>query len=158
MLSTIFNYVRKIKINRQRKVRYWLQCSRDWIFLITRFLPIKKQLQLRLVCKNWRHSISYSWKLQIIELEVLIKISIDKIPEYFDKTTLKTHKDLTDTETCITSDLEKYIKLGNKGDNLFSSIKEIGYLVKPNHLIQKPFFATWVLLGNPLPFKSKTDF
>ena len=114
--------------------------SRDLIYLITRYLPIKKQLQFRLVCKQWRHSISYSWKLQIIELEIYIQVCIDRIPKEFDQSTLKNHKDLSDTEMCITSDLNNYIKLGGKGDTLFSSIKEIGYLVKPNHLIQKPFF------------------
>ena len=114
--------------------------SRDLIYLITRYLPIKKQLQFRLVCRQWRHSISYSWKLQIIELEIYIQVCIDRIPKEFDQSTLKNHKDLSDTEMCITSDLNNYIKLGGKGDTLFSSIKEIGYLVKPNHLIQKPFF------------------
>jgi hypothetical protein len=55
-------------------------------------------------------------------------------------------------------DLSKYLKNASKGDNLFSNIKEISYLVKPNHLIQKPFYAAMVLIGKSLPTLEKVDF
>ena len=121
-------------------------------------MPLENQLQLRLVSKFWRHSISYAWKLQIIELEISVQIWIKRISEDFDRDTIKTHQDLTQTELWINKDLARCILNAEKGDNLFSNIKEISYLQKPNHLIQKPFFATWILLGKSLPFSGVPNF
>ena len=54
--------------------------------------------------------------------------------------------------------MKRYLQLADKGDHLFSNIKKISYLPKPNHLIQKPFLATWILLGNGLPCAVNPNF
>ena len=81
----------------------------------------------------------------------MIESTIKSIPETFSIEDIKSHQDLASTEECINTDLVRYLERADEGDNLFGNIKEISYLAKPNHLIQKPFYAVYCLLGNTLP-------
>ena len=121
------------------------------MFQILKFLPLQQQLKLRLTCKFWTHVVSYSWKLQMIESQLAVELTLKRIELDFDEDTKIQHQDLLNTELCITSDLQKYLEDASKGDNLFSDIRQISYLPKPNHLIQKPLFAACVLVGKELP-------
>ena len=47
----------------------------------------------------------------------------------------------------INTDLRKFLKKANQGDQLFKNYKEIAYLKRPNHLITKPIIAVLILIG-----------
>ena len=125
--------------------------SRDLIFQITKFLPYSDQLEFRLVCKFWCHAICYGWKLQIIEYQYAIENTIKSIPHIFDENTIQMHKELVSTEQCINDDLAAYLDNLGQGSWLLSNFKQMSYMVKPNAVIQKPFYAAYVLLGYKLP-------
>ena len=129
--------------------------SRDLIYQVTKFLPKMDQVRFRLACKFWNHAISYSWKMQIIEIQHGIEHTIKSIPEQFDDKTLTMHYELVSTESCIKDDLLAYIKQANKGDVMFSNIRALSYFSCPHMLIQKPFFSVYLIIHNELPFFTK---
>lgn len=51
--------------------------------------------------------------------------------------------------------MKEFLRKAGKGDLLFRNFREIAYLKRPNHLIQKPIIATLILM-HKLP-KVKPD-
>ena len=76
----------------------------------------------------------------------------------FDPQTQKEHQTLSQRELTINKTLKELIKNAGRGDNLFKNFKELSYLVKPNHLIEKPIIAVVILLNKTPKIKSDIDY
>ena len=76
----------------------------------------------------------------------------------FDIEVQKEHKILSEKELDINKDLKAYLEEAGKADTLFKTFKEISYLKRPNHLIEKPIIAVLILLDKAPQVKPNIDY
>ncbi|CDW77406.1 UNKNOWN [Stylonychia lemnae] len=122
------------------------------------FLPIKTAFQVRQVNKTFDEAVYiginclyYDIQDQAARFEYIMETQ-------FDSDTRSEHKTLRANELLINQVLQQSIQNAGQGDNLFKNFKELSYLKKPNHLIEKPIIAVLILLNKCPKIKAEVDF
>ncbi len=114
------------------------------------FLPFKTALSMRLVSKRFDEAVLIGFNCLYFDLQNQVDRYQYLLENEFDQQTQEEHKELSERELLINTDLRKFLKNADKGSTLFKNCKEIAYLSRPNHLITKPFIAVLILIGkNP---------